>query len=183
MTFLDVVGSPILLQGPVDFSDDVLTLGDVVFEGYARPERLGAGGKQAMVVHKLPGGSRVIDTLGPDEDDIKWSGTFWHPNAFGKAMSVAAMRVAGVPVPLTFCGQFRIVVIGDFKWWARHMPNWIEYEVTCTVWSNPMLGILGAIPATINSLVGSDLGAAASIGGADSAAAGGGLSFPSGSLG
>ena len=37
---------------------DVLTLGGISFTGYSPPDKMGAGGKQAMVVHKLPGGSR-----------------------------------------------------------------------------------------------------------------------------
>ena len=53
---------------------DTLTLGGISFDGFSTPHAMGAGGKQAMVVHKLPGGRRVIDTLGPDEDNITWSG-------------------------------------------------------------------------------------------------------------
>jgi hypothetical protein len=44
----------------------VLTLGGIVFDDFSTPSAMGAGGKQAMVIHKLPGGSRVIDTLGLD---------------------------------------------------------------------------------------------------------------------
>lgn len=38
---------------------DTLTLAGIAFTGYSPPEAMGAGGRQAMVVHKLPGGSRV----------------------------------------------------------------------------------------------------------------------------
>jgi hypothetical protein len=45
---------------------DTLILGGIAFDSFSTPSRMGAGGKQAMVVHKLPGGARVIDTLGLD---------------------------------------------------------------------------------------------------------------------
>ena len=56
---------------------DTLTLGGISFDGFSTPSHMGAGGKQAMVIHKLPGGSRVIDTLGPDDENISWSGEFF----------------------------------------------------------------------------------------------------------
>jgi hypothetical protein len=57
-------------------STDTLTLGGIVFDDFSTPHHMPLGGQQAMVVHRLPGGSRVIDTLGPDDDDYSWDGTF-----------------------------------------------------------------------------------------------------------
>jgi len=34
------------------------------------------GGAQMMAIHKLIGGQRVIDTLGPDDENISWTGRF-----------------------------------------------------------------------------------------------------------
>jgi hypothetical protein len=48
---------------------DILILAGVEFDSYSTPQRMMGGGNQAMVVHKLPGGDRTIDTLGPDEAD------------------------------------------------------------------------------------------------------------------
>lgn len=44
-------------------ANDVLVLGNLTFDEWSTPERIGFGGKQALQVHKLPGGSRVVDTL------------------------------------------------------------------------------------------------------------------------
>ena len=45
---------------------DILSVGGVVFDSYSTPDIFSDGGKQVLIVHKLPGGSRVIDELGPD---------------------------------------------------------------------------------------------------------------------
>src|SRR5579872_1178398 len=121
---------------------DVLTLGGVAFTNYSPPESMGAGGKQAMVIHKLPGGSRVIDTLGPDEDEIRWNGFFFGNDAYGNALTLDAMRAAGAVIPLQWGGQFRLVIIEHFSYHVRRLPVWVEYDVSCTVYQNPMLGPL-----------------------------------------
>ena len=90
---------------------DVLTLGGIAFDGFSTPSGMGAGGKQAMVVHKLPGGARVIDVLGPDESNIDWSGEFFGNDSFANALALDGMRAAGQVVPLTFAGQYRSVII------------------------------------------------------------------------
>jgi hypothetical protein len=57
-------------------SDIVLVLGPVAFSDFEDPERIRFGGAQRLAVHKLPGGARVIDALGPDDTEIGWSGIF-----------------------------------------------------------------------------------------------------------
>jgi hypothetical protein len=139
---------------------DVLTLGTVSFDDFSTPAGMGAGGKQAMVVHKLPGGQRVVDTLGPDEDNISWSGEFYGNDTDGSIATLDAMRIAGQVVPLTFAGQFRSVIIDSFTYQWRREPVWAEYRISCLVYQNPMAGALGAVTSTIDSLVLSDLSAA-----------------------
>ena len=144
-------------------SDDVLTLGGITFDNFSTPEKMMAGGKQAMVIHKLPGGSRVIDTLGPDEDDITWSHFFFSDDAESKCLALDAMRAAGQVVSLEFAGQSRQVVINHFRYTYRRRPNYIEYEITCTVFINPSLGNIGATTSPIDTLLSGDLAFAISI--------------------
>ena len=139
---------------------DVLTLGGIAFTGYSPPDVMTAGGKQALVVHKLPGGSRVIDTLGPDEDDISWKGHFFGDDAYSNALAVDAIRATGGVVPLSFAGQFREVIVSHFAYHIRRLPVWVEYDIVCTVFVNPSLGITGAISAPIDTLILSDLATA-----------------------
>jgi hypothetical protein len=128
---------------------DRLILAGIVFENfdYAPPTKMPFGGQQAMVVHKLPGGTRVIDTLGPDEDDITWSGFFFTANALYNCQVLDALRGQGQVVTLTFAGMTRKVVIKHFRAAIRRYPNWVEYEISCVVSENPLLGpVAGGTP-------------------------------------
>lgn len=138
-------------------ANDVLSLGGFIFTDYSPPSSMPAGGRQAMVVHKLPGGARVIDTLGPDDADIHWEGTFFSDTAYSDALLLDAMRADGQVLPLTFAGQFRLVIISDFVYRIRRLPVWVEYSITCTVYQNPMQGNLGAVSSSIDALVSADL--------------------------
>lgn len=136
---------------------DTLTLGGIPFDGYSTPAAMGAGGKQHMVIHKLPGGARVIDTLGPDEDDISWRGEFFGNDAYDNALALDGMRAAGQVVPLMFGGQYRSVIINHFSYRIRRLPVWVEYDVSCTVYQNPANGVLGTGLSSLNTLVSGDL--------------------------
>lgn len=136
---------------------DTLTLGGIAFDGFSTPSGMGAGGKQHMVIHKLPGGGRVIDTLGPDEDDISWRGEFFSNDAYDQVLALDAMRSAGQVVPLVFGGQFRSVIINHFSYRIRRLPVWIEYDVSCTVYQNPSNGALSGGLSSLSSLVSGDL--------------------------
>lgn len=142
---------------------DVLSLGGIAFTNYSPPERMMAGGRQAIVIHKLPGGSRAIDTLGPDEADIKWRGQFFGDDAYATAQALDAMRAAGEVVPLIFGGQYRSVILQEFIYHIRRLPVWVEYEISCTVVQNPAWGNLGGATNTIDSLVSRDLESAQTI--------------------
>ena len=142
---------------------DVLTLGGVTFDPFSTPSAMGAGGKQAMVVHKLPGGNRVVDTLGPDEDNIAWSGLYYNDNANAQLQALDGMRAAGAVLELSFAGQFRSVIIDSFRYHWRRFPVWAEYEISCLVYQNPSLGSLVATTGGIESLILGDISFAVSI--------------------
>lgn len=170
------------------YAGDVLTLGGIPFTGFSPPNSMMGGGDQAMVLHKLPGGSRVIDTLGPDEADVEWKGEFFDDAAYSFALALDAMRAAGEVVPLTWGGQYRSVIIKRFIYRVRRLPVWVEYEISCTVYVNQSLGVLAAAPATtIDTLASSDLAAAAAALAAEpvtaAPASAYGISYPAGSLG
>lgn len=139
---------------------DVLTLGGIAFDQFSTPSGFGAGGKQHLVIHKLPGGQRVIDTLGPDESDITWHGMFFSNDAYTNVLALDAMRASGQVIPLLFAGQFRSVIIEKFDYNIRRLPVWIEYRINCVVYQNPSLGVVGAALSGIDTLILSDLSVA-----------------------
>jgi hypothetical protein len=137
---------------------DVLTLAGVTFDQFSTPSDMMGGGNQAMVIHKLPGGSRVIDTLGPDDADITWDGLFFGANAYSTALLLDSIRAAGQVVSLTWGGQFRSVIVSNFIYHVHRLPNWVTYHIACVVSQNPMQGAGSTLPATTtDTLVSTDL--------------------------
>lgn len=95
--------------------DTTLTLDSFTFQGFEIPERIPLGGAQALVIHKLPGGARVIQAMGRDDDPIQWNGMFLGSNALDRTRLLDAMRVAGKPVVLSFLELKYNVAIKSFK--------------------------------------------------------------------
>jgi hypothetical protein len=136
---------------------DVLTLGGVAFDDFSTPNEMMGGGRQTMVVHKLPGGSRVIDTLGPDEANIVWNGQFFGNDAYTKALIIDGMRAQGGVVSLTWGGQHRSVIIEQFIYKVRRIPTWVNYNISLMVYQNASLGPLTAVVQSMDNLISSDL--------------------------
>jgi hypothetical protein len=139
---------------------DLLILGPVVFDNYSPPERMPFGGKQSMTVHKYVGGSRVIDTTGPDDMDLSWSGFFFDANAVGIARTIDALRIQGAPLPLSYAGLNYTVVIADAHFEIKRFPNWVEYSINCVVAFDGAQGDLNGFSASADDLVSADIAAA-----------------------
>ena len=154
--------------------DTYLTIGGYTFSGFGVPERINGGGQHHLIVHKLIGGQRIIDAMGPDDDSIKFTGRFRNADgtdAMSQAILLDAMRRAGKPVPLTYWNQTATVVIKHFGWSFERffeVPYTIECEVvTASGQAGPQAAATqdGAITgdATLNNTltVGSDAATAA----------------------
>src|ERR1019366_8262807 len=132
---------------------DVLILGPITFTNFSPPEKMPFGGKQAMGVHKLLGRQRVIDTMGPDDADIRWEGKFFGTNAYNDCLDLDSLRAGGFVLPLSYAGQGYAVVIGHFMADIRRLPLWVEYSISCVISSNGAHGALGSFAAGIDLLV------------------------------
>lgn len=141
---------------------DFLTLGGFVFDDWSTPPKIPFGGKHALKIHKLPGGDRVFDLLGPDEDDIRWSGILWRDDAPAVVAALNAMRISGDLVPLAFAGNFYTVVVQDFTPSVVRYPQHYDYSISCAVVNNPALGPLGGSAGTFGDLVSADMASALS---------------------
>ena len=104
-------------------TDVALLLGPIVFQDFEVPSGINFGGRQRLALHRLPSGSRVIDALGRDDAQISFSGIFAGSDAILRARSLDELRVAGIPLPLTWDVLFYTVLISDFcadyrsSWW------------------------------------------------------------------
>lgn len=143
-------------------SDFSLTLGPVAFAGFELPSSITIGGRQRLAIHRLPGGIRVIDALGPDPADIAFSGIFTGPDAADRARLLDALRVSGVSLPLAWDAFLYTVIIENFEADYRS-PWWIPYRVTCSVLQDEAAAVITAV-AQLAPAITSDLLAAGSYG-------------------
>lgn len=133
-----------------------LTLGGVVFADFEIPESISSGGGQMLAVHKLPGGSRVIDALGPDDADIGWSGRFRGSGAEERALLLDFMRRQGQQVLLSYSLHLYQVVIRDFRADFQYGGLEIPYSITCAVVLDLTQALASAAVGFVESLA-SDL--------------------------
>lgn len=126
-----------LASAVVGAFNGTVSLGGMNLSGLEVPEKLNWGGQQRTVQHKLPGGARIIDLMGADDADIKWSGYFQGPLANSRARSIDAMRAAGRPVPLSWPGFTRTVIVSDFTCSSERGGWLLPYSVTCVVVPTP----------------------------------------------
>lgn len=114
-----------------------VSIGGVTFFGFEVPENLRWGGKQKLEIHKLPGGDRVFDVLGADDDPITWSGYFSGPLASLRARSIDNMRTAGKAVTLIWPGFSRNVIIESFTCDHARGGYLLPYSISCQVVPQP----------------------------------------------
>lgn len=142
----------------------ILTLGAVVFQGFEVPESIQIGGEHALVVHKLPGGGRIIDAMGADHRDIPWSGRFRGYQAESRARQLDGYRNAGKPILLTWSSYRYQVIVRSFE--ANYQqPYEIPYSISCVVVTDQGNPITTPLPG-LDQLIGSDLANAVTLGGA-----------------
>lgn len=113
-------------------TDIIVNLGGVAFGDMETPDEIPFGGDQALKVHKLVGGNRVIDSMGRDDIPLQWSGTFFGANALPRAQAIDAMRIAGKPVKLTWSALAYTVLIKRFVPKFRFI-SYIPYEIVCEI--------------------------------------------------
>lgn len=112
-----------------------VTLGNFEFTRFEVPETMPFGVAQKQVVHKLVGGVRQIDALGPDPDDISWTGWLTGESALPRAMELKRLCRTGAQLALTWSGLAYTVTVQSAKFDFR-LAWRIQYTLTCTVVSD-----------------------------------------------
>jgi hypothetical protein len=134
-------------------------LGSVVLDGFEVSDAVHFGGKQALAVHRLPGGGRIIDALGPDDADITWSGILTGGNAAGRARLLDGLRRNGSAVTLAWDSFLIAVIVGELLLDFAN-PWWIPYRIRCVV-APGVTELAAGATSTTQSAVLTDLGTAA----------------------
>ncbi len=140
-----------------------LTFGAVVFQGFEIPEVIPYGGSQELAVHKLPGGGRVIDAMGPDDRDITWTGRFRGSQAESRSRMLDGYRKAGKPLMLTWGSNRYQAVIRSYEPEYRQSYE-IPYAITFVVIPPPPPAASG--PFNLLNALGPDLTKMVTLGGA-----------------
>jgi hypothetical protein len=135
---------------------DTLILGPFVFTDFAVPDQMPFGGKQHMHVQKMPGGARAIDCMGPDDEDVSWSGIFWGDDALSRAQTLDAMRRSGIELPFSWGAQNRTAVIAEFKASVEKFTC-VHYSITVVMSDSRAAG---SVISSIDDIISGDLSAA-----------------------
>lgn len=113
-------------------ADFQFILAGIPLSDFQIPERMPWGGSHQFTIHKLPGGRRVFDAMGPDNAPITWSGLFFGPKAVSIARVFDVIRQNGSAVTLQW-GPFNFqVVVKSFKPVFEQVWQ-IPYQITCEV--------------------------------------------------
>ncbi len=153
-----------------------LLLGPILFQDFEIPTEISWGGAQKLIIHRLPGGTRIIDAMGRDDTEITWSGMFSGPDAGLRARAVDLMRADGALWPLTWDSFFYSVVITRFEADYRR-PNWIPYKIACTVLQDEAEAAVDTVLSLATSTA-TDLAAVDPASGLDLSAATAALALP-----
>lgn len=139
--------------------DTIVTLGSFAFERAEVPERIPWGGRQNLSVQELIGGARVVDAMGRSDRTLEWSGIFVGSEALSRARLLDSMRVAGLPLVLSWSELSFLVLIEDFE---PHFERFyqVPYRIACVVVQDLTQPISPASQLGVDEVVVNDLGTA-----------------------
>jgi hypothetical protein len=133
-----------------------IRIGSIDLHDFEIPQSVRFGGRHRLAVHALAGGKRIVERLGPDDDDIRFRGTFSGPNAESRARAFDNLRLSGEIVWLSWETFRRQVIVKSFV--ADYMsPWWINYNISCTVARQV---VVSPPQASVTSMLAADLSAA-----------------------
>ena len=145
--------------------DSPIQLGAIKLRGFEIPSSIRFGGNYKLTIHRLASGQRIVERLGPDDNEITFKGTFSGAEAESRVRDLNDLRLSGQAVWLTWKSFRFLVVIKSFSADYRS-PWWIPYEISCVVIEQP--GMSPANDTSIEAQISTDLGRALAIlGGSD----------------
>lgn len=142
-----------------------IQIGSVGLSAFEVPSSVRFGGTQRVAIHRLYGGGRVVECLGPDPSEISFEGAFTGPDAALRARTVENLRVSGQAVWLTW-DSFRFNVVVQTLAADYRSPWWIWFRIVCVVasTSGPAVSALAATAGQIADDVASVVSAVTDLG-------------------
>ena len=132
-----------------------LTLGLVEFDNLEIPSNIPWGTTQSLVTHRLVGGTRIINAMGPDWKPLTWSGLLFGSDAASRARTLEQLAADGLPRNLTWGPFSYLVVVKEFSADFKRLYE-MPYSITCEVVSDNSRPITSTVGATVDESVNSD---------------------------
>jgi hypothetical protein len=139
--------------------DSPIQIGPICLQGFEIPSSVRFGGRYRLAVHKLSGGRRIVQRLGPDDGEVAFQGTFSGGDAEARVRAFDNLRMSGEIVWLNWESFRRQVVVKAFVA-DYHSPWWIPYKVSCVVVHQA--GAVASPVSTLSTMISADLGQALS---------------------
>jgi hypothetical protein len=142
-----------LAQIPTDSPGPVaLSIGAVTFNSSECPEELPIGGvEQLVVVHQLPGGTRVVSAFGPNAKPVSWSGKLFAGNVQPRIRQLRIYAVSGQQLTLVWGNEAYLVVVRDFE--PVYLGGYAKYTITVEVVADQNGAFTLSSPTTIDSQI------------------------------
>lgn len=140
-------------------ADTILSLGDVFFSRYEVPEKITIGGTQALAIHELIGGTRIVDAMGRRDMPLEWRGMFIGENASDRARLLNNMRVVGKPLSLTWFEFNYQVIIERFEADIERFYK-IPYSISCVVVEDKTRPVTSVDILSFDETINADMAAA-----------------------
>lgn len=121
-----------------------LIIGSLILQDHEVPDRISIGGAQAVTVHKLPGGGRIIDAMGADDASIAWRGIFTGPEAARRARTLDVMRQQGNSLILSFGDYTFCIIITHYQYDYQDRGAVISYRIKSEIVPDPANLVGGA---------------------------------------
>lgn len=138
-------------------SNSVVSLDEFSFANFEIPETISLGGSQHTTVHELPGGNRIIHTMGGSDREIAWRGVFLSADALTRASTLDQKRIAGKAVVLKTLNLTKNCIISSFTFDPKQNNN-VPYSISLTVISNVVVTPKPSLLTSIENDIGSALG-------------------------
>ncbi len=142
------------------FASAPVQIGLVTLTGVEVPSELVVAGQQQTVIHRLPGGDRVINSFGVDPAPITLAGMFTGPDTASRYQALEAMRLAGAPVQLLAAGLALQAVVVGFRYTIRERGAVVPYEITVEIVPQLASALSTAGTSVLSGLIGSDAASA-----------------------
>ena len=110
-----------------------LLIGPVALTGRESPSSIPLGGEMEFHTHKLGGGVRVFDLMGPQERPITIRGKLFGPRAVARARQLDRLRRAGEVLPITWGDMSRFAFISRFECEYEKAGFVLPYSLELTV--------------------------------------------------